>query len=52
MSEVNDKKINTWPFPYQAGYHAETPISAQDTVSVPIWGSRDDNRADMEMVMY
>ena len=28
LSEVYDKAINTWPFPYQPGYHPSTHISA------------------------
>jgi hypothetical protein len=44
-------EINTWPFPYQPGYHPETPISARDTVE-GWYGSRDDSRDDMENVMY
>ena len=29
-------EINTWPFPYQPGYHPETPISARDGVETLI----------------
>ena len=35
-------QINTWAFPYWPGYHPETPI----------YGSRDDNQANMEMPLY
>ena len=44
-------EINTRPFPYQPGYHPETPISARDAVE-GLYGSRDDSRDDMEKVMY
>ena len=44
-------EINTWPFPYQPGYHPETPISTRDTVEGR-YGSRDDSLDDMEKVMY
>jgi hypothetical protein len=44
-------EINTWPFPYQPGYHPETPISALDAVEGR-YESRDDSRDDMEKVMY
>jgi len=29
-------EIDTWPFPYQSGYHPETPISARATVAMII----------------
>jgi hypothetical protein len=35
-------QINTWAFPYWPGYHPE----------IPIYGSRDENQANMEMPMY
>ena len=44
-------EINTWPFPYQPGYHPETPISARDAVD-GWYGSRGDSQDDMEKVMY
>ena len=42
---MNYIEINTWPFPYQPGYHPETPISAETQ-------SMDDSRDDMEKVVY
>ena len=33
MSEVYDKKINTWPFPYHPGYHPSTASRADMGVS-------------------
>jgi hypothetical protein len=44
-------EINTWHFPYQPGYHPETPIWTRDTVD-GLYGWRDDSRDDMENVMY
>ena len=46
-------QINTWAFPYWPGYHPETPILALDWVRLgAIWGSRDDNQANMDMPIY
>ena len=46
MSEVYDKKINTWPFPYHPGYQ-----SSFDPYQY-LTASRADTLADMEKVMY
>ena len=43
-------QINTWAFPYWLGYHSETPILARYAVEGQ-YGSRDDNKANMEMPM-
>ena len=47
-------QIITWVFPYWPGYHPETPILAREEVRSlgPIWVSRNDNQANMEMPMY
>ena len=51
MSEVCNKQFNTWEFPYWPGYHPSTHIGPQLHLG-PIWGSQDDNQANMEMSMY
>ena len=44
-------QINTWAFPYWPGYHPDTPILARDGVEGQ-YESRDDNQANMEILMY
>ena len=51
MSEVCNKEFNAWAFPYWPDYHPETYIGPRLRFG-PIWGSRDDNQANMEMPMY
>ena len=51
MSEVCNKQFNTWAFPYWPGYYPSIHIVPRLRLG-PIWGSRDDNQANMEMPMY
>jgi hypothetical protein len=51
MLEVCNKRFNTWAFPYWPGYHPSAHIGPRLRLW-PIWWSRDDNQANMEMPMY
>jgi hypothetical protein len=50
LSKVCNKWFNTWAFPYWP-YHPSTHIGTRLRLG-PIWGSRNDNQANMEMPMY
>ena len=49
--QINIWNTYRWAFPYWPGYHPSTHIGPRLRLG-PIWGSLDDNQANMEMPMY